>query len=143
MWVLRGNMRNILRADGTVLNLNCGNACIIYTWQNVLKILQQSECKNLNPSMVYIWVKNIVPMAASWFVLWLCKMLPFRKCGWSVFKNSAYYFCNFLWILNYFEIKRYIKIKKNLENKNILTVLFFFWLGSFTEFMKKVLWLVH
>lgn len=46
-----------------------------------------------------------------------CKMLPLGKTGRKVHSNPVYYFGNFLWVFNYFEIKSFLKwAKRQLVN---------------------------
>ena len=42
-------------------------------------------------------------------VISLCKMLPLGEAGWRALGTSLYYFCNALWVYNYF--------KRKCENK--------------------------
>ena len=84
--------------------------CMCVWW--LLETLHVNTCIGLTHTCKNWWyLNNIYRLYQCQFlgfdiVLNLCKMLPLGEAGWrSIDGTSWYYFCNFLWIYNYFKLK--------------------------------------
>lgn len=66
----------------------------------------RSTCAGSGETLKWV-VNGFVTVSGPGFadVLWLCETLSLGKAGWSIYRNSPYYFYKLLGVLKYIRIK--------------------------------------